>query len=120
MTLLSKEELCEERKHYLDPKAVDYDTEDPFNVDDVVGCDRIKRDFSNNIFKPMLNTTLIDFTYAVVRSILIYGQHGSGKLTITKCIAHQLRWKMVTFDALDMIQMDPGAAGNALNEAYNY
>ena len=68
----------------------------------------------------MLNISLTDFTYVVVRSILIYGQHGSGKLTITKYIAHQLRWKMVTFDALDMIQMDPSAASNTLNEAYDY
>ena len=113
--LIFKEELSEEKKHYLDNKAVDYDTEDSFNVDDVVGCDRIKRDLSNNIFKQMLNTTLTDYTYAIIRSILIYGQHGSGKLTITKYIAHQLRWKMVTFDALDMIQMDPSAASNRLN-----
>ena len=35
--LIFKEELSEERKHYLDDKAVDYDTEDSFNVDDVVG-----------------------------------------------------------------------------------
>ena len=118
--LIFKEELSEERKHYLDDKAVDYDTEDSFNVDDVVGCDRIKSDLSNNIFKPMLCSTLTDFTYAVFWSILIYGQHGSGKLTITKYIAHQLRWKMVTFDDLDMIQMDPSAASNTLNEAYDY
>ena len=91
--LTFKKEPFEERKHYLDDKAVDYDTGDSFNVDDVVGCDRIKRDLSNKIFKPMLNTTLTDFTYAVVRSILIYGQHGCGKLTITKYITHQLRWK---------------------------
>ena len=68
----------------------------------------------------MLNPTLANLENSIVRSILIYGQHGSGKDTITKYIAHQLRWKMLTFDALELIQMESGAASNTLNEAYEY
>ena len=68
----------------------------------------------------MLNPTLSKLSNSIVRSILIYGQHGSGKDTITKYLAHQLRWKMITFDALELIQMESGAVSNILNEAYEY
>ena len=41
MTLMNNKESFEERKHILDSRVVDYDTNVSFNVDDVVGWDKI-------------------------------------------------------------------------------
>ena len=113
-------DISEERKHHLDAEVIDYDSDLSFDVDNVVGCYKIKTDLSNNIFKPMLNNDLFKFSYGVTRSVLIYGLHGAGKMTITEYIAHQLRWKIVTFDALDIIQMEPDKVIYKLEDAYEY
>ena len=68
----------------------------------------------------MLNNDLSKFSYGVTRSVLIYGLHGAGKMTITEYIAHQLRWKIVTFDAIDLIQMEPDKVIYKLEDACEY
>ena len=104
---------------YLD-KALIHHSKMEYIPSNQIGLDKVKKQISNNLFKPLMNKELLSHQGAFPRSVLIYGPLDTGKNTMMKYIAHQLRWNVLSFNCIDMIGSEPSKTRETIIDTYYY